>query len=418
MSPYLVRMSTSFIVPLASFDRPASNWVHGPFPNYWRTGRRQVTGDVNGRRPYVRPGIDGLLYDERWHQLALGPCPALPELELKAFEVLALPVCEPQPTALLVVHGRIDVGCPDVFVALDRALNHNPSHGSAMRSWLETLVNPWAEVHSDHRRAEHVTLVTSSAASMPPLDGRSSANSSDHHNYWLARIASHGRYAPDPELIEHAGKLVGMSGRLRGLVGRSCIAVAGLLADSGRSDGTSGFDYGGAEFFAEGLYLDVLLLGQLQTYSILDLRRRIADARRLGSSTRHLDALELAVVDFRRKYWRTDFAPQGSQDDFLAAYQEANSLPQLLGEVSSQLAEYSGHVQRHEQQLTNAAIGLVGLLGFPLSLAVGIWAGLDDRTGRQLQLALLCAIGVFLFLTAALPGVRRLARDLIRRGKI
>lgn len=416
MPPLIGRMTTSFVVPLFSTSVPSEQWRKGPYPNSWRLGVRKLSGDRAGRRQYVNPGIDELLYENRWHQLMTGTCPALPSLELKAMEVLALPTEPPQPNALLVVHGRIDVSTQDAFAVLRRTLNHNPSHGAEMRDWLSDVVDPWANVHSLHRRSAHVTLVTTSG----PMTGESGtsqpAMEKSAPNEWLAQIASYGRYAPDVDLLPDTGRFIGMSENLRGLVSRSCIALAGLKPDSGLSDGSLGFDYGGAEFFAEGLYADVLLLGQLQAVSILQLRERISEARRRGSSRQELDSLELNVVDFRQKYWRRDVAPQGSQDEFLVAFQEINSLGEMLSEVTSQLTEYSAHVQRHEQQLTNAVLGLVALLAFPLSIAVTIWAGIDQRTTTQLVIAILSGLGTFLLMAVIFPGVRKILGDLLKAG--
>lgn len=411
MSTTLVRMATSFTVPLVLDREPPQPWRGGPFENRWRTGARRLDGSRVGRRKYVNAGLDAILYGDRWHRLLEGPCPALQELELKGAEVLRIPSTLPQPTGLLVVHARVTPnGSASALGTLSRAVNHNDSHGQAMRDWLTELVNPWGRVHSQHRRSQHVTLATSSGGRMPGLNDVPGTDQ-EGHDLWLARLAASGRHAPDPDKLESAGVFVGMSAKLRGCVGRSGIVVVGLEPDSGASDGATGFDYGGGEFFVEGLYTDVLLLGQLQAHGIHSLREQLNDARERGSAKSDLEALELKVIDFRRKYWRSDFAPQGSQDDFLAAYQTVHGHKGFLDELTSQVAEYSSHVQRREQELTNALLGLFTLIALPVTVAIGIWAGIDNRTACQLLVALGCA-AAFVCIILLHPGARRLLRQL------
>ena len=415
MSTTLVRLATSFTVPLVLDKAPPEPWLGGPFENQWRTGARSLDGTRVGRRKYLNDGLDPILYEDRWHRSLAGPCLALSELELKGAEVLRIPSVLPHPTGLLVVHANVTPkGGANALGALSRAVNHNDSHGEAMRSWLEELVRPWARVHTQHRRSQHVTLATSSARLMPGT-GAEPGSQDEGHDSWLARLAASGRHAPDPDRLDSAGVFVGMSAKLRGCVSRSGIAVVGLEPDSGASDGANGFDYGGAEFFVEGLYTDVLLLGQLQAYGIHSLREQLNSARERGSAKADLEALELKVIDFRRKYWRSDFAPQGSQDDFLAGYQEVHGHKRSLDELASQITEYSSHVQRREQELTNALLGFFALLALPISAAIAIWAGIDHRTARQLVIALTCA-AVLVGLILCLPGARQLLRQLLRRN--
>ena len=113
-------------------------------------------------------------------------------------------------------------------------------------------------------------------------------------------------------------------------------------------------------------------------------------------------------------YWRRDFAPQGSQDDFLKAYQETNGVATDLGEVHDQIREYSDQVQRHQQELTNAVLGILTVLAFPLGIATAIWGGVANHTLVQLGVAL--GIGLlFAALTLLLPGTRTMLRGILPR---
>jgi hypothetical protein len=416
--PALGRVAISMQITLAMDSDPGSEWQLGPLDNRWRRGTpREVAGNRAGRRRYLSEGLDNILYDERWHweEPDLPAPPVAGVARVKAVEVWRLPTTAPRPTGILIVHLSIDPGGA-VLKTISEVVNHNQSHGAAMREWVDKIVDPWARISASHRRAEHVSVVTGSSMTMPGTPSVAITSEVDGHNLWLASLAASGRYGPDVEMMGSAGTYISMSNRIRGLVGRDGIAVVGLLPDDGTSTGTTGFDYGFLDFSVEGLYTDTLLFARLQRIMIGELRDELADARTRGSSKDDLWRLERRLVDFRREYWRADFAPQGSQDDFLAAYQKENSLPGQLDEVASQLAEYSAQVQRTEQERTNAVLGLVAIVAFPVSSAVAIWAGIDDRSPGQLLVALGCAVAFALALLA-IPGARALLRPLFRRNR-
>jgi hypothetical protein len=341
-------------------------------------------------------------------------CAAAPAFETKAFELFGLPTASPRPTGILVVHGHVvDLSGP--WSVLNTVVDHNEQHGKKMRAWIEDALPSCATVYPPHRRAEHITLITFDSTRMASLPGLNDADRKYLADAWLGYLANSGRIVPDVEMIESVGKLIGMSASLRGLVSKAGIALVGLREDTGRSDGSQGFDYGGAEFFVEGLYSDAMLLAQLQRYRVRELREKLNDARTSGGKAQQLVALEQELITFRVTYWRTDFAPQGSQDDFLSAYHNVNGVVAELEEVHNQISEYSDQVQRGQQQLTNAVLGVLTVLAFPLGTAVAIWSGISKHTIGELLLAL--AIGVTIAaLTLLLPGTRALLAALLPRN--
>ncbi len=297
---------------------------------------------------------------------------------------------------------------------LDTVVNHNEQHGKPMRTWIQGLLPENATVYPMHRRAEHITLMTFKSARMAALPGLSGLSDKQLPNAWLAYIATSGRIVPDTDMMSSVGTVVGMSVSLRGLVSKAGIALVGLQADSGRSDGSLGFDYGGAEFFVDGLYSDTMLLAQLQKYAVRELREKLNAARAAGGDAGQLASLEQELVTFRATYWRSDFAPQGSQDDFLKTYQEVNGVVAEVDEIHNQIREYSDQVQRHQQELTNAVLGILTVLAFPLGIAMAIWSGINKHTFAQLAIAL--GIGLLVAaLTLLLPGTRTLLRGVLPR---
>ncbi|MDO7883432.1 hypothetical protein [Antiquaquibacter soli] len=419
MSAVLRRAAISMQIPLALSADPDSTWQVGPFNNRWREGSdRELSGDRVGRRKYLIEGLDEILYNNRWHQSS--PSLSLPPVagvtKVKAVEVWRLPTTGPRPNGILIVHLSIDPDA-DVLRVINKVVNHNPSHGGAMRLWVDEIVDPWGRIVSSHRRAEHVSLVTSDSSTMPDTPLVKVSKKIDGHNLWLASLEASGRYGPDVTMMPNVGTYIPMSNRIRGLVGRGAIALVGLLPDDGSSRGATGFDYGGLEFFAEGLYTDTLLFARLQRIMVGELRDELAEARNSGTGKQALWRLERRLVDFRRIYWRTDIAPQGSQDDFLRAYQAENAVPAQLAEVAAQLTEYSAQVQRTEQEITNALLGLVTVVALPISSAIAIWAGIDERTVCQLLIALGIAMALAAVLVAT-PAARSLLKPLFKKKHV
>jgi uncharacterized protein YukE len=408
-------VAVSFFVPVVMTGDPDGPWQTGPYPNQWRTGtKKPLSGSRAGRAPYINPGLDDLLYNGRWFRIPADPgCTVTSAFEAKAFELYHLPTVSPRPSGILVVHGRI-TNLSEPMRVLDLVVNHNEQHGKPMRTWIQGLLPSNAAVYPLHRRAEHITLLTFRSTRIAALPGLSNLDDKQLPNAWLAYIATSGRIVPDKDMISSVGNVIGMSLSLRGLVSKAGIALVGLQADSGRSDGSIGFDYGGAEFFVEGLYSDTILLAQLQKYTVRELREKLNAARAAGGAADQLASLEQELVTFRATYWRGDFAPQGSQDDFLKAYQQVNGIAAQLDEIHNQIREYSDQVQRNQQDLTNAVLGILTVLAFPFGIAVGIWAGITNHSLAQLGIALGSAL-CFAALTLLFPGTRTLLRGILPR---
>jgi len=187
------------------------------------------------------------------------------------------------------------------------------------------------------------------------------------------------------------------------------------VEDTGISDGSQGFDFGGAEFFVHGLYTDTLLLALLQKSALLSFRERLFEARKHGLQKSDLQSLESDLVDFRAGYWRTDFAPQGSEDDFLTAYQTIFGLPAILEELRLQISEYASQFQRREQEITNGVLYILAFLGLPTTIALTVWAGIEGHTPAQLWIYGSCVLA-FSALFLIIPGIRQPAWALLRKA--
>lgn len=387
----LQRIMTSMVVPLHQVDLP-DGWELGPLPGAWRAGTgKAVSGDIGGRLPYIDDGLEDLLYRRggtsliRRHHIYDPPLSGpRPGAVAEALEILQLPTAAPIANALLVVHVRIDPAqsVKDIKHSLNYITNHNPRHADGARSWIREIVEPWATVSRSHRRAQHVTLVTGKSPTLPNMDEPPTGDPVDTTTLWLAALASSGRYRPDPaslkgpQLESSEAHLVWMSDNLRGVVSRDGFMMVGLKADTPGTGGRHGFDYDGAQFFAQGLYTDVLLLATAQRLGLDALSMDVESLHADRSALRALDMFEKSFSDFRSYVWRQTFAPQGSQDEVLVALQAMQHLPEQESRVARSLTEVSAQSSRVEQMEVGNLLRTLTILGVAWGF---VWTWLDGN---------------------------------------
>ena len=227
----------------------------------------------------------------------------------------------------------------------------------------------------------------------------------DTTTLWLATLASSGRYHPDPaslngpQLESSEAHLVWMSDNLRGVVSRDGFMMVGLKSDTLGTGGRHGFDYDGAQFFAQGLYTDVLLLATVQRLGLDALSKDVESLHADRSALRALDVFEKSLSDFRTYVWRQTFAPQGSHDEVLGALQAMQHLPEQESRVARSLTELSAQSSRVVQEQVGNLLRTLTILGVVWGFA---WTWLDgNQIGWRFN-----AIGVFAVLVLGLLVVR------------
>jgi hypothetical protein len=410
-------MSTSVQVLVDLQSSPPTDWVHGPLAEEWRAAAgKPVHGGVTGRLPYINPGLETVLYRRdgvrtvRWHNAAPSPPPLRDGVQLVAMELLLLPFRYPFPNALLILHFTIETGqAPaDLQQSLNHLTNHNPRHEGGSRAWVDRLVEPWASINARHRRGQHVTLLTRSGQAWPETTAAAKSGS-DATNEWLFTLATSGRYRPDPGSIKdgdiQGGEVhrIWMSDRLRGAVSRDGFVMVGLNEDAGGSRGRYGFDYDGAQFFARGLYSDVLALSTMQRVALDALEHDLARLYPHRPSPSELFALENELSLFRTLIWRKDFAPQGSQDEVLVQLQESQGLSGRESNLSRNVAEVSGRALRVEQNTIAALLRLLTLIGIVWGF---VWTWLSDSEVTWRFWVLGLTLALVLTIMALHPGLR------------
>ncbi|MFI2369369.1 hypothetical protein [Streptomyces sp. NPDC018833] len=91
---------------------------------------------------------------------------------------------------------------------------------------------------------------------------------------------------------------------------------------------------------------------------------------------------------FRSTYWRQHLTAHGPANDLLLAFQEQHRLPARFTEILAEAADYSRLVQTRESQQISGALGILTILGLPLTTALTILQVLGDNSVTHLLLAL------------------------------
>lgn len=412
-APAIGRVVSSIVIPLNIKNnrpdwQPPDGWAPGPYAEQWRAGTpKTVEGSVTGRLRYMNEGLEPVLFRRptrvfRWNRVTAEKSSRpfadnfSDNTKLIALELMRTPFKSGIPDALLVAHVELDtsIGASKIGKLLNELTNHNPSHENGRRAAFQELVAPFATISPEHRRAQHITLVTATAAGWPD-PGSGAAGSIA----WLAHLAASGRYHPDRASAEGSDtRLVWMSNGVRGMSSRDGFVMALLQPDTGKSNGQDGFDADGAQFFARGMYTDVLLLSSLQRLGLQAIGRDLSAMYGTTPSSRQMSAVEDSLKNFRTHIWRQEFAPQGSQDRVLLDLQELQGLPTREAALGRDLAEISAQISRSDQR---SVTGLLRFLTFVGVIWGFLWAalGLVDDNWKYWLPAGLAAIVVVLLLT-------------------
>lgn len=383
----------------------------GPLPFEMRTRRTNTAT----RQTYFAPSAARVLYSDRWHRsvvISQGP------LRLDGMELLRAATLPDPQGALAVLH--FTVTGPNLLLAL-RSLAHRGTtdpgpFGEEFSP--ESLLNHVAQ----HASASHahasarpytVALLTPDDTHVPAL--RASAGLPGSADHWLWQLASRSNEADFPTTPEHMEKVseeaIRISSDWSALVLRHGAAFMGHRPDEGDGD-----FYDFAALHARSVYLDALLLGTVQRNHIDQLTDDLSAVfDETGLAPRVAD-LEHGIARFRSTYWRQHLTVHGPANDLLLAYQVQYRLADRFSEILAEAADYSRLVQTQESQQIAGALGVLTILGLPLSTALGVLQVLGDDDPGHLLIALggaLAATGAALMtrygrlVLASLRGRRR-----------
>lgn len=365
-------------------------WDAGPLPLAGTDGAAEATV----RRRLFTPAAGRALYDRRWHTrsaVAEGP------LRLDAMELLRTPSARSPRQALAVLHftvtgapmlpllrafsGRRQTSVPDPLQgALDPAVLlagvadlGGPAGPFALaRPYTVAFCAPGAGLRDALRDGRTGELPLSADLLLRSLASRSTP----------ADIP----LAPE-SLPEMRADIRRVSSDWSVLVRRQGAAFLGHRADTGPGDF---YDYAARN--ARGVYLDALLLGSAQRDHIDELTDDLSAVFSGPGLARRVGALEQRIALFRSTYWRQHLSAYGPANDILLAFQAQYRLPDRFGQILAEAADYARLVQNQESQQIAGALGVLTVLGLPVSTALAVLQVLGDADPVHLVIALAAAL--------------------------
>ncbi|MEE4541456.1 hypothetical protein V2S66_05670 [Streptomyces sp. V4-01] len=386
------RQTVAVLLPVRLAAEPP--WTPGPFPFPVTDG----VADTAARSRLFTPASARALYGQRWHTRGAAERDGW---RLDAMELLRTPSARSPHRALAVLHFTVS-GTP-LLPAL-RAISGRA--GSAGADPLTGALEPAALLSGvastdppaspfAPARPYTVAFLAPDAATGAALrdDGPMGGELPASADLLLRSLASRATPADIPLPAERLAGLrsgaVRMSADWSALVLRQGAAFLGHRPDTGPGD-----FYDHAAVGARGVHLDAILLGTVQRDLIEELTDDLSEVF-TGPGvtlTRRVGALERRIAVFRSAYWRQHLDAHGPANEVLLAFQARHRLPERFAQILAEAADYARLAQTQESQQIAAALGLLTILGLPVSTALGILQVLGDTAPRDLVLALTAAL--------------------------
>jgi hypothetical protein len=383
-----VRQTVAVLLPVRLPADPP--WPAGPLPFEVNGG----VSDADARQRLFTPAAARALYGRRWH---LRPAVTRGALRLDGIELLRTPAARAADQALAIVHLTVtDAPLLPVLRELSGrrgAAGPGPLTGAFAPEALLAGIADTAPPASPFALARPYTVVflTPGADLGAALRDPDSGDLPQSADLLLRSLAS--RAAPSdiplaPEYLAGLGTdMYRISAVWSALVRRQGAAFLGHRPDTGPGD-----FYDHAALSARGAYLDALLLGTVQRDRIDELTDDLSAVFQGPGLARRVAALEQRIALFRSTYWRQHLNAHGPANELLLAFQAAYRLPERFAQILAEAADYSRLVQTQESQQIAGALGVLTVLGLPVSTALAILQVLGDSRPAHLLLALGAAL--------------------------
>ena len=248
-----------FVTPVDLVAIPA--WERGPMP--FADGGVVATADV--RTAYFNDRSGQALYGSdrvhRWADTGEGPGFLGTALDVIGVEVIRAAGPHLDRNGFVIIHGRMLPSGVELVEDLHR-LSLIGTDLAPLRRWCDEALNGSGAVCADIKRAMTMTYVTPAAELVSPLSQAYRAWPASLQWLWLlASTTPADAYLPAPEARAGlAESLVRLSAGWQALVLRDGVAFLG----SGPDMGPAYRLFQNLEFHFRSIYLDTLLLGQLQ----------------------------------------------------------------------------------------------------------------------------------------------------------
>ncbi|MGP3927867.1 hypothetical protein [Streptomyces sp. 8N616] len=395
-----VRQTIAVVLPAQLPSPPA--WNEGPLPFHHGTRR----ADRPTRRTYFTTAAARVLYGEperpcRWHRTTTA---THSPLAAHGVELLHTPLGNDPHRALAILHlSATGPGLHDFHDTLRSLARRQAAPPTPLTGELdpEQLLQDQAHI-TPGAPPFTVAFLTPTRARLMHLYPRKYRRSWNPADQWLWALASRTNtadYPPDStDIPALTSGTLRLSADWSALVLRDGAAFIGRRRDLGQDDPFFGY----AELHARTVYLDAFLLGMIQRSHIDQLTEnlsRVFDGTHLA---RRVVALEQHIAQFRSTYWRQHLTHHGPANDLLLAYQNQHRLPARFAEILTEATDYARLVQSQESQQISGALGILTILGLPISTALAAQQVLADDNPWHL----LAYTGAALATTAALLTTR------------
>jgi len=162
---------------------------------------------------------------------------------------------------------------------------------------------------------------------------------------------------------------------------------------------------------------DAVLLGLLQRTGLNALADRVAQAAAATPDVKTMVALQTAFARFKGSFWWRHVSEEETVNLVSKAIRERHGLDELFEEVNEALSQYSEHVQGISVALSSAAVTILTLTLFPLTVMVALITAITPASA-SLGLKLVAylssvplSLGVGLCVAAFIPGYLRFLRS-------
>jgi hypothetical protein len=161
-------------------------------------------------------------------------------------------------------------------------------------------------------------------------------------------------------------------------------------------------------FYASTIYVDTMLLANIQARWINDLADLLADYGEAGSNRiGELSEIERGLTRFRATVWWRSVAQGSHGDRLLRAYQGQHELGDLFASSASEMSDLTRQASTELDQRsleaarrTNQTVTLLTVVGVPLGIVFSLWQGLGGGWTR-----LLVCFVLFVAISVLLAGI-------------
>ncbi|SEF68205.1 hypothetical protein SAMN05216223_101711 [Actinacidiphila yanglinensis] len=389
------RQTVAVLLPVRLPQDPP--WPAGPLP----VAAHAAEAEEAARRRLFTPSAGRVLYDRRWHTR---PDPGLSHgpMRLDAMELLRTASTRSPDRALAVLHFSV-AGAP--LLPLLRAISHRRQSADAdplrgpfdpaalLAGVAETEVpaGPFALA-----RPYTVAFMTPPAALTRVMRDPATGELPLDADLLLHALASRASPSDLPKGAESLPELRARTNRISADWSARVLRQGAAFLGN-RPDGGPGDFYDYAVGNARGTYLDAILLGAAQRDHIDELTDDLSAVFGGPGLARRVAALERRIAMFRSTHWRQHLSAYGPANDLLLAFHRTYHLPERFAQILAEAADYARLAQNQESQQIAGALGVLTVLGLPVSTALSVLQVLGDTSATDL----LVALGASLAATAA-----------------